>query len=58
MGTKDGEQATNDPTNLGRCTDCGEVSTVITSSSGEFFHTGTDGSCPDCGNDSFTVIRG
>lgn len=58
MGTEPRDTAANDPTDIARCTECSKVTTVISSSRGEPYPTGTDGTCPDCGNDEFSIIGG
>lgn len=56
MGRKLNNEAANNPTEIGQCTECEKVATVIESSDGDPHPTGTEGSCTSCGNGEFTII--
>lgn len=55
MGTKLRDDAANNPTDVGRCTECAKIYTVIESTDGNPLPSGTDGTCT-CGNDEFTIV--
>lgn len=56
MGTPLETTAANNPTDIGQCTGCEKVFTLIRSTRGDLIPTGTDGSCSVCGNSEFTVV--
>lgn len=58
MGTRLDTEAANNPTEIGQCTECQKVATVIESTDGELLQTGTDGACSGCGNDTFVIVGG
>lgn len=50
------EESGTDAIDVGRCTSCGKVCTVMRTADGRLFAAGTDGTCAGCGGAEFTVL--